>query len=211
MTRLLLWRHGRTGWNQSRRIQGQTDTELDEAGIRQAELAAPRLAACRPDLIVSSDLRRASATADVLAALTGLPVELDARLRERHFGSWQGKLAAEVPAKQPIDYLRLGTTTDGANSGIETLADLAERVGPAVRDATKRAAGGTVVLVTHGISARVGTGILLGWPPELWHTLSALGNCRVTDLRLSPERGWQLHGHNTLELQTRVRDPRAYG
>jgi probable phosphoglycerate mutase len=52
------------------------------------------------------------------------------------------------------------------------------------------------VLVTHGGAARVGCCALLGCPPEIWHTLSILNNCHSTDLRLEPNRGWQLHAHN---------------
>jgi glucosyl-3-phosphoglycerate phosphatase len=201
MTRLLLWRHGRTDWNQSRRIQGQSDTELDETGLREAERSAPLVAACRPDLIISSDLRRCTVTAGVLAGLTGLPVELDPRLRERHFGSWQGMLSADVPAAHRIDYMRLGTAVDLDNPDIETLDEMADRVGPALLDAAKQGAGGTVVVVTHGVAARVGTGVLLGWPVDMWHTLAPLGNCCATDLRLSPDRGWQLHRHNIFDAR----------
>src|SRR5690606_19337304 len=81
--RLILWRHGQTAWNVTGRVQGQTDVDLDETGVAQAAATAPRVAQYRPDLIVSSDLRRAARTAAALADVTGLPVEYDARLRER--------------------------------------------------------------------------------------------------------------------------------
>src|SRR5262245_57678162 len=96
MIRLVIWRHGRTAWNESGRFQGQADVDLDTAGAAQAVDAAPRVAAYRADLIVSSDLLRAARTAQALAAVTGLPVEHDARLRERNFGPWQGLTQAEI-------------------------------------------------------------------------------------------------------------------
>ena len=67
----MLWRHGQTQWNVEGRFQGQSDIPLDEAGEAQAQRAARLLAGLRPDLIVSSDLLRASATAAPLARLTG--------------------------------------------------------------------------------------------------------------------------------------------
>ena len=67
MTRLILWRHGRTDWNHIHRIQGQLDSELDEVGLAQAAAGAPALAAVQPQLIVSSDLRRTTRTAGFLA------------------------------------------------------------------------------------------------------------------------------------------------
>src|ERR1035437_598375 len=71
-TRLLLWRHGQTQWNVEGRFQGQSDIPLDAVGHQQAERAARLLAALRPDVIISSDLGRALATAAPLARLTGL-------------------------------------------------------------------------------------------------------------------------------------------
>ena len=121
MSRLLLWRHGRTAWNHERRFQGQTDVHLDETGVQQANDAAPRLAAREPKLIISSDLGRATQTAGALVELTGLPLHLDPRLRERHFGSWQGLTAAEIQKRYPDDYARWTTASRLSVSGIETV------------------------------------------------------------------------------------------
>jgi glucosyl-3-phosphoglycerate phosphatase len=196
MTRLLVLRHGRTAWNAEHRFQGQTDVGLDETGVRQAVAAAPRLAALKPDLIISSDLRRATSTAAPLAELTGLPVTTDARLRERHFGPWQGLTATEIQERYPDDFVRWGSVSPIRNPEIESVATMTERVTAAFQDAVELVGNGTAVLVTHGGAARLGSGTLLGWPAEIWHTLTVLDNCRVTDLRLHPVRGWQLYAHN---------------
>jgi probable phosphoglycerate mutase len=197
MTWLLVWRHGRTEWNASDRTQGHSDVDLDEAGLEQAVAAAPRLAAYAPDLIVSSDLSRAARTADALAALTGLTVERDARLRERYFGPWQGLTQDEIRSRYPTEYVGWSTASVVGDLDIESVDDLAKRVGAAFRDAAERVGStGTAVLVTHGGSARVGCGTLLGWPQEIWHTLGGLGNCHHTVLRHSAARGWQLVAHN---------------
>ena len=57
--RLVMLRHGQTGFNASRRMQGQLDTELSELGRAQAVAVAETLSKPRPLSIVSSDLRRA--------------------------------------------------------------------------------------------------------------------------------------------------------
>ncbi|MGH3968015.1 MAG: glucosyl-3-phosphoglycerate phosphatase, partial [Mycobacterium sp.] len=88
--RLVMLRHGQTDFNLGSRMQGQLDTELTELGRAQAVGAAEVLAKRQPLLIVSSDLRRAEDTAVVLGDRTGLPVRVDARLRETHLGDWQG-------------------------------------------------------------------------------------------------------------------------
>lgn len=196
MTRLLLWRHGRTTWNATDRVQGQSDVELDETGVTQARLAAPLLAALRPDLIVSSDLRRAADTAAALAALTGLEISHDARLRERHFGSWQGLTMGEIAERFPDDHRRSRAGEPVTDLTIEPVEALRTRVTAALRDVVARVGGGTAVVVTHGGAARSGTAGILDWPMAALTTLGGLDNCHFTELRHSPSRGWQLRAHN---------------
>src|SRR5437016_11644351 len=94
--RLVMLRHGQTDFNLGSRMQGQLDTELRELGRAQAVAAAEVLAKRQPLLIVSSDLRRAYDTASALGERTGLPVQVDSRLRETHLGDWQGMTHAQV-------------------------------------------------------------------------------------------------------------------
>lgn len=77
MTDLILWRHGQTDYNSQGRIQGQVDVPLNETGRDQARRAAEDIAALGPTRIVSSPLIRARDTAEALASLTGLSVEID--------------------------------------------------------------------------------------------------------------------------------------
>ena len=197
MTRLIVWRHGRTEWNFTGRFQGQTDVDLDDIGVEQTEASAPRLAAYRPDVIVSSDLRRAARTAEALAALTGLPVDLDKRLRERDFGPWQGLTRQEIRERFPEDLARWHAGEPIENPAVETIDDMAKRVCAAFRDVAERVGvDGTAVVVTHGGAARAGCACVLDWPRAVWHTLGVLGNCHLTELRHTAGRGWLLHAHN---------------
>jgi broad specificity phosphatase PhoE len=79
---LVVWRHGRTAWNDAGRFQGHTDTPLDDVGRAQAAAASVALASLRPARVVTSDLSRAAATAAYLGAAAGVPVAEDPRLRE---------------------------------------------------------------------------------------------------------------------------------
>jgi broad specificity phosphatase PhoE len=196
MTLLVLWRHGNTDWNAGDRVQGQTDTPLNDRGRDQAAAAAVRLAALRPAAIVASDLRRAADTAAELAALTELPVRHDARLRERYFGDWQGLTITEIAERYPSEYARWRAGAPDLGNGVESMDDMAKRVGAALREALDGASGGTVVVATHGGAARLGIGEMLGWPAPVTWTLDALGNCHWSELRLDPARGWRLHAHN---------------
>jgi probable phosphoglycerate mutase len=196
MTRLVVWRHGNTDWNATDRVQGQTDTPLNDVGRAEAAAAAPLLAALRPDAIVASDLRRAADTAAVLARLTGLPVQSDARLRERDYGLWQGLTLAEVAEQFPAEYAQWRAGASAPGCGVESYDDLGKRVGEALQEAADAVPGGTVVVATHGGAARQGCGALLGWPPAALRTLAPLCNCHWTELRHHPKRGWQLAAHN---------------
>src|SRR5215207_3126914 len=116
--RVVLWRHGQTVWNAENRFQGQTDVPLDEVGVQQAGRAARLLAALAPNLIVSSDLRRAVDTATPLADILGQSVLVDAGLRETHGGRWEGQVAQQILALDGDAYqawqrgedVRAGTT-----------------------------------------------------------------------------------------------------
>lgn len=195
MTRLLVWRHGRTSWNATRRLQGQSDIDLDDVGRAQADAAAVLLAAAGPDSIVSSDLGRARRTAAPLAARTGLPVRIDPRLRERAYGDWEGLTGTEIRTRFPAAYRRWRAGRSVSAHGVEDLSDLAKRAGEALTEAAASVPGGTVVVVAHGGAAKLGVGALLGWSEDTLLRLEGLDNCHWSELR-SDESGWRLVAHN---------------
>lgn len=196
MTTLILWRHGTTEWNAERRVQGQTDTALSGYGRTQAAVAAQMLASRKPDAIVSSDLRRCVDTAAPLAELTGLSVRLDRRLRERHYGEWQGLTMGEVAERFPEAYARQRAGGHDLGHGIETPEEVGKRMGEALREIADATPGGTTVVVTHGGAARYGVFELLNWPFSGLGGMAVLSNCHYTELSLDPVRGWVLRAHN---------------
>ncbi|GAB3159462.1 histidine phosphatase family protein [Micromonospora sonneratiae] len=205
MTRLIVWRHGNTDWNAAKRVQGQVDVALNDLGRQQAASAAPLLAALRPDAIFASDLQRAADTAAALAALTGLPVRTDARLRERYYGLWQGLTMTEVAERHPAEHARWKAGEQDPGCEVESLDDMGKRVGGALQDAADAVPGGTIVVATHGGGARQGCGYLLGWEPAVLRTVGALQNCHWTELAHDNVRGWQLRAHNVgLIAQTTI-------
>lgn len=91
LTTIYLVRHGETEWNLKRLIQGHSDSPLTKAGIEQAKKVAKNLKKIKFDLVFSSDLLRAKKTAEIIAAKHDLEVETSNLLRERAFGSYEGK------------------------------------------------------------------------------------------------------------------------
>jgi glucosyl-3-phosphoglycerate phosphatase len=206
--RLIVWRHGNTDWNATNRVQGQTDVPLNDLGRQQAVDAAEILVKMRPAAIVASDLRRATDTAAALAALTGLPIRPDQRLRERYFGAWQGLLMSEVQATRPEEHARWTAGADVVGGDVETLDDLGKRVADALQSASELAPpGGTVVVASHGAAARQGVGHLLGWRNEQLRTLRALQNCHWVELTRSGARGWQVGAYNVGVFSDRMVPP----
>jgi glucosyl-3-phosphoglycerate phosphatase len=203
--RIVLWRHGRTEWNASGRFQGQTDISLDEFGREQAGGAARRLASLQPELLVSSDLRRARDTMAALAALTGLEIDLDARLRETFAGDWQGLTGAEIASRYPEEYKawRSGDPLLRVGGG-ETRQEVAERMAAAVREVAMRLSDdGLAVLTTHGGAARLGIAALIGMPLERFTNIGGLSNTSWSMLR-DTDQGWVLVEHNAGTLPTAV-------
>lgn len=149
--RLLLARHGQTDWNAAGRIQGQTDTPLNEQGRAQAAALALRLTRAGEyiDALYTSPQRRALETARIAGQALGLtPVVVDS-LREVSFGDWEGHSWEEIARRWPKEYAayledRLHTPPPGG----ESFAHLLGRVYPAL--AGIAAAGeGTALVVCH--------------------------------------------------------------
>lgn len=188
---VILWRHGRTSWNLAGRVQGQTDTELDEVGRAQARAAAARLAALEPDRIISSDLTRARDTAQALGDVTGRKVELDPRFREINFGAREGMTWREAWAAFPEG---MRSWVDGDETkipGSETHRQAGERFAVGLREAlTDLPPGGVLVVVAHGAVLRTGACVFLDIPESHWSTLGGLGNCSWSVLEENRHQSW---------------------
>jgi broad specificity phosphatase PhoE len=136
----MLVRHGETDWNAEGRLQGQTDTPLNDFGRRQARQLAEELAGDQVEAIYSSDLSRARETAEIVAERLGLPVVLDPDLREKDWGTWEGLTAVE---RDRVEFV--GESTEAHQ----------ERMLRALRGISERQpADGRVLVVTHGGSMR---------------------------------------------------------
>ena len=193
MRRVVLLRHGRTAHNADGRIQGQLDVPLDELGQVQAEALGTVFAASPPAVVVSSDLLRARATAQAVCDHVGLPLVLDERLRETHFGQWQGLTGPEVRATWPAEY-DAWRRWEGIPVGGEDPVAVGARSAAVVEEHLPEE--GTLLLVSHGGTARALVGTLTGLDPSTWWRLAPLGNTCWSTLA-EFERGWRLERHNT--------------
>lgn len=196
LRRLVLWRHGETDFNAEGRMQGHLDSALTEVGWNQARFAVPALARFAPDLVIASDLRRATDTAAVLADAIGVPLQVDKRLRETHLGEWQGLTGAEVDERAPGERNRWRTDATWAPPGGESRIDVAERAHEVVTNLLQDGNGEeTVLLAVHGGLIIALTARLLDLPLSLWPSLGGIGNCHWVELGRR-DGTWRLNAYN---------------
>lgn len=150
-TRILAVRHGQTAWNADSRIQGHTDIALDDVGRWQAGRLAVALADEPLHAVYSSDLSRARQTAAPLAARVGLELRIDAGLRERGFGDFEGLSFAQIEQRWPAQAARWRRREpDFGPGGGEVLREFRARVVAAVERLARAHRGECIALVTHG-------------------------------------------------------------
>ncbi len=178
--RLILVRHGESEWNAEGRLQGVADPPLDAAGRRQAQALAPLLASLRPDLAVSSDLRRAAETLGLAApGVRALPP--DPRWREADLGDWTGRLPGTMSPDEAeaLELWRIGRATP---PGGESWDDRCARVRTALRDLLATSSR-RVLVVTHGGTVRAACATLAGLDPA---AMVPVANASVTIIETTP-------------------------
>ena len=96
MTTLLLVRHGETIDNANKILQGQTQGELNDKGRQQALELSKALISRHIDAFVSSDLRRAIETCEIIASPHNVDLETTTLLRERDWGAFTGRYIPDL-------------------------------------------------------------------------------------------------------------------
>ncbi len=144
MTIFGIVRHGVTDWNQQGRAQGQEDVPLNADGIKQALLLGQRFSTESWDYIYSSNLSRASATAEQIAAALHMKVTgYDLRLREKTHGRLDGTTVDERIALWGENWRELDHAEESDEHMLERSLDL-------LQDLQKRHPHSRVLLVSHG-------------------------------------------------------------
>ena len=137
-TILYLARHGETVDNANQIMQGQTQGELNENGLRQARELSEQWKNREIDVVVASDLKRSVDTAVIVAAPHGLEVVTTPLLRERDWGGFTGRYIPDLKNEVWPD-------------DIETLENLLSRAGEFIAYVKKTYPGKKVLAVGHGI------------------------------------------------------------
>ena len=165
MRRLFLVRHGETEWNALGKLQGHTDIELNQRGREQAHALAASVREIAIAAVWTSDLSRARQTGEIIAAALGLPApSVDAELRERRFGVFEG-LTRDECALHHREAWKAWLDRTGTPQGAETREVVLARMTRALNRVVA-ATPGVALVVTHG-------GVMRSWLME--HLGAAVG------------------------------------
>lgn len=155
-TSLYIVRHGQTDWNLARILQGHSDIELNAAGLEEARQLAGRLLHIPFQTVVSSDLLRARQTAETIAGHFGLQVNTHPGLRERSYGSFEGKPHHEYdPVRDLLAKMDPQTRKHYRHKDEETEAEAMDRFIPALQQIVSGDPGDIKLVVTHGSVMRI--------------------------------------------------------
>ena len=168
-------------------FRGRIDIELNETGIKQAELLAEYLSAVKIEAIYSSPLKRALKTAEIVASLHKLDVQITPGLIDLDFGKWQGLPHQEVKNRYKELYTEWGSHPDRViMPGGESLDDVRNRAVHVVDEVIARYQG-TVILVSHRVVNKVLICALLGLDNSHFWNIS-LDTCGITTFNCEKKR-----------------------
>jgi len=179
----LLMRHGHSQANQEGRIissppLGLTGFGLSPRGHAQLDILLADWRWARPQRILHSDFLRTAETAERVAAHFGLTFTIEPRLRERHFGEFEGQgdeRYAEVWARDAEDpTLRQG--------GVEAVSEVAARMRAVIDELERRHRGETILLVSHGDPLQILLTALEGRSLSLHREREPLAPASITSL-----------------------------
>jgi broad specificity phosphatase PhoE len=190
-----LLRHGQTEWNILKKVQGSGDSPLSSEGKKQTARWARTLRDFRWNRIVASDLGRVRATVDILNRELLLPATFDQRLREQHWGDWEGLTIPFIQENFQEDLARrVAKGWDFAPPGGESRIAVKDRALAYLREAAEQWSGQNILVICHqGVVKSVlywitGRKYLPGEDPLLQHDRLHLISCvsgRFTPLQLN--------------------------
>jgi len=150
-TVIALLRHGKTVWNEEKRIQGHENSPLSIDGALQVHQWGKFLSSVSIDRIISSDLGRVKETVAIIEKyIQNVPVEFDSTLREQFWGEWEGKTFAELHEFEGKELSR--QIVAGWNfrpPGGESRVEVLQRVLPLLKGLTDRFPGENILVVSH--------------------------------------------------------------
>ena len=173
-----LIRHGQTNWNAEGRIQGRSESDLDDTGIAQAKNLRPLINSLGIEEMYVSTSRRTRQTAELVGADLVVPTSYHDELREINLGPWETRLWEEVNASAPVE---AGTFRNKPHKfeleGAETYAMLQQRGVSAIEMIRNKSQADNILVVSHGALLKVILAHYAGLPLSRLSEFPSLPNC----------------------------------
>ncbi len=149
---LYIMRHGKTDWNERKKLQGRTDIPLNDVGRKMAAEAAQVYKNVPLDVCYCSPLTRARQTAEIFLKDRDIPIIADERLIEMSFGIYEGTEQSTRASDCPINTLFEQPEKYKAVEGGESIEELFERTGDFLKNVVEPQleAGKNIVIIGHG-------------------------------------------------------------
>ena len=178
-------RHGQTEWNALEKMQGQTDIELNEIGREQAQITGEQIKNENIDLIITSPLKRAKETAEIINKNFNAPIIEDKRLMERGYGELEGKTRTERKMLKEIsdeidEFWNYNKNLDTYN--VEKIQQFCNRVYEILDEIKEKYQNKKILIVTHGGTSVIIKCYFMNYPLENLigdYDIKALKNCEV--------------------------------
>jgi len=157
INRVYLIRHGQINGYEDYRVYGHTDVDLTETGVLQMQHMSERLRLADFEAIYSSDLKRSTRGARMIACYHDVPVHFLPELREMNFGEWEGLTLSDIRSRFPgelrkrkADLINYRIPGDG-----ESVGHLSERVLKCYARILENSEGKGIAVIAHGVVNRV--------------------------------------------------------
>jgi broad specificity phosphatase PhoE len=157
-------RHGQTDWNRENKVMGQIDIPLNAIGLQQAQAAAKNIAQFEVSHIVSSPLKRAMQTSEIIAAAMSRPITVINELTQNALGVLEGRNKAELINGTAIDHLIEHWKMGGDIEGAEHWSDFVSRISVGLNSA----------LAINPLDADEKPILIVAHKPVLWALLHIL-------------------------------------
>ena len=170
MPNLILVRHGESQWNLENRFTGWVDVPLSPKGEQEANQAGEKLKAYKFDKAYTSVLKRANDTLNTILKIsgqTGIPIEYDKALNERHYGALQGLNKADIAKQYGEEQLKIWRRSYDVPPPKEKTELNPEGISESLKDTAARTlpyfeskilpdilAGKNIIVAAHGNSLR---------------------------------------------------------
>ena len=191
-SKIIFVRHGETDWNAIRRIQGHSESQLNDTGKLQAAELRPRIEAMGIDSIYCSPSDRTTETKEILTQNLPLETHYDPALKEILLGPWEGMMWSDIEKDHPGEVRHFREQPELFKlEGAETFQQMQDRglkiLNKIVKESTV-ARKSCVLVVSHGAFIKTLMAGVAGIPVSRLGEQAALPNCSVSIVRVDGEK-----------------------